>query len=502
MTRRYRTAALAIGLSCSGLLLSSLSGCGESRLDKMRDKMAYDEQGKKIGSEASPSEMAKPVPAHPTRESLRPLLSKLYGGERLPDVLEGDIEIPGNYEISAGALSRITLKQGATDAQKVKAIIQATAEADAWVHRSTARKNYAEHIHKVFRAYGKEQREAILSAYAELKLLDFFNGPDADAAIAALPADVKGPAEELARHYKSAQQAVWDKWMSVKMYARREVSSDEPFRPVLRGLKERLGKKEPPPLTWESSHDKPFAAWAKQIDSDKELFALVTNLRELREQLEFKSDTHTQFVMEDSPALPEKAKGVAIDKRLGFGIAREDLGGGFSEMVFVFSKKLSGPSLKKAYFRAHLYRQLLTDYMMLATAGSDFEGRLVPEKYEPAYALCGSEAALDSAIYSFKSKYPFLADMKAGITNGDKLLERAHKCIIALGKPDIKIPAKDDDTDLEGPAPASRLAFFQMLARFENAAVDVSAMRKAPKKDQAELDAEAFLKANKNSQNE
>ena len=41
---------------------------------------------------------------------------------------------------------------------------------------------YAEQIHKVMRGYGDDQKELILKAYADLKLLDFFNAEGSDAA--------------------------------------------------------------------------------------------------------------------------------------------------------------------------------------------------------------------------------------------------------------------------------------------------------------------------------
>ena len=46
--------------------------------------------------------------------------------------------------------------------------------------------------------------------------------------------------------------------------------------------------------------------------------------------------------------------------------------------------------------------------------------------------------------------------------------------------------------------PGSRLAFFQMIARFEKLGIDVEAMRKEEEKAPEVLDAEAFLKANPN----
>ena len=281
------------------------------------------------------------------------------------------------------------------------------------------------------------------------------------------------------------------------MYARREVSSDEPFRPVLRGLRQRLGKEEPAPAQWATAHEGQLQTWAKAIEKDKDLFGFLMNMREFRDQVEFRGDTHTRWLFQGSAALPAGAAETEIDKKLGFGIHRDDLGGGFSEITFIFPKKLSGTALKKAYVRSLLWRQIYTDYGLLATAGGDYEEKQVPEKYEANYAYCGSEAAYDSGVNAYRSKYSFLADLPAAKMPGEKLLDRAHKCIISMCTPEIKIPAKGDDTDFEGPAPASRLAFFQMLARFEKVDVDLAAMRKKSQKSEEELAAEAFLKANK-----
>jgi hypothetical protein len=69
--------------------------------------------------------------------------------------------------------------------------------------------------------------------------------------------------------------------------------------------------------------------------------------------------------------------------------------------------------------------------------------------------------------------------------------------VIEGGKPRIFVPAKDDEFALEGPAPASRLALFQMLARFEKIDVNVAGMgddAKRTEEDDAIDDAEALLK--------
>ncbi|TPV94504.1 MAG: hypothetical protein B7733_14780 [Myxococcales bacterium FL481] len=482
-----------------GLTVTSLA-CGESREDQLRRQIQYEKAGKK---EVDPLAEVEKIPPHPTRDALAPLLTKIFSGENLPNVVETEIVgVAGErfpYELTAGVLAVVRLKSGLSEAQKVKAIVRGTAEADAWVHRDNARKNYADHIHKVMRSFGDEEKDKVLRSYADLKLLNFFNSADADAAISALPSGMQGAVSALKQEYVGEKDAVWERWMDVKMYARREVAGDRPFKELLKAIRVDLGHEEPKPYTWDEAHDPIFAKWAKEINSDEKLFELMTNLRELQPQEEFRNDTHALWVMEGSPKMPAKAKGVKTDKMLGFGVHREDLGGGYQEMVFVFSKKLKGAKLKRAYLQSHIYRHIFSDFQLLATAGSDFPDKIVPDKYDPEYARCASGAALDTMLTHYKGKYPLIADLSPKTRDAGKILTVAHECIIeACRGGGIKIPDPKDETDVEGPAPGSRLAVFQMLARFETVDYNAAALRKEPKKSAAEMDAEAFLKANPN----
>ena len=56
---------------------------------------------------------------------------------------------------------------------------------------------------------------------------------------------------------------------------------------------------------------------------------------------------------------------------------------------------------------------------------------------------------------------------------------------------------KDDEKDVEGPAPGSRLALFQMLARYEKLDVDLAAMGndKPTEEDDTIAEQEALLKS-------
>jgi hypothetical protein len=481
------------------------TGCGDSRREAMERELAYQK-----GEEKPKAELPPEVPPHPTRDALAPVLSKMYGQVKLPDVLEADVETTGarKYELTPGVLSTIRLKTGLSKEDQVRALMYAVAEADAWAYRDNARRSYADLIHKVKTSYGADQKELVMSAYAELKLLTFFGSPEADAAIAALPADVKPTVEALKTDIVGAKEAIWERWMGVKMYARRVVAGDEPFRSVLKDIKKELGKEEPPPRTWMDSMDAPLKSFAEAAMKEEELLIKLTNLRDLRDREEFMSDTHSLWVIEGSAMVPDKAKGAAIDPALGFAAIREDLGGGYNDMTYVFSRKLQGPALKKAFFQSVIYGHLLADFAMLSTAGSDFAVRdeggydpktaIVPDKYDPLYAKCGSGAAIDTLIAGWAKDYPALQGLGGG-KDGETILDRAHKCVIEGAKGDIWIPDPKDDKDVEGPAPGSRLGLYQMLSRFENIGVNVAAMGTDVKteEDDAIDDLEKKLKAMK-----
>jgi hypothetical protein len=150
-----------------------------------------------------------------------------------------------------------------------------------------------------------------------------------------------------------------------------------------------------------------------------------------------------------------------------------------------------------------LFRQLLTDYQMLATAGGDFAKRNPtngrPERLvdrarqvRPAVRQLRRDRGARHHAGRLRDDLPAARGAAvAKVKDSNKALTVAHKCIIEGAKGDIHIPAKDDEFDTEGPAPASRLALYQMLARFEKFDVDTA-------EDEAVEDAEAALKALKN----
>jgi hypothetical protein len=314
------------------------------------------------------------------------------------------------------------------------------------------------------------------------------------------------------QHYVSNKEKVWADWMAVKMYARRVVAGDEPFRGVLREIKKELGHEEPPPRTWTEANPPPFDQWAADLVANEKLIKTITDMRELKDREAFLNDTHQLFAIEGSEIIPKKAAKVRIDPAMGFGVLREDLGGGYNDLTFVFSRKMSGSQLKKAWLRAVIYGHLLHDFQMLSAAGSDWAVRdadnridsttaVVPDEYDPLYAKCGSGAAVDTLIKYYGGKYPILSDL-SGAKDEDAIHAVAHKCVIAGADGKVHAPAKDDDTDVEGPAPGSYLALRQMMARFSDMDLTVAKMAdETPTKEDETIDEnEKLLKALEASQ--
>jgi hypothetical protein len=498
----------------SALWLAALlgsAGCDSREEAMARSAEAFKKEPKEK------TELPPELPPHPLRAELMPVLSKLYPLNTPPNATDADIapDNTSNYELEAGVMAVVRLSSGATQEEKIRALVQATAEADAWAYRKEARRDFADLVSRVKNGYGKEQRDAILKAYAELRMLQYFNGESAKADVDALPAAVKAPVEAMRVYYVDNKQKVWDDWMAVKLYARRVVAGDEPFLGVLRGIKKELGKEEPPPIAWEDAMTTPeFKEWAAEIRKDEKLIGILLNQREMRDREAFLTDTHSMWVIEGSPAVPAKAKKIKPDPAMGFGVHREDLGGGYNDLTFVFSKKLGGEALRKAYLRSIIYSHLLSDFGMLSTAGSDYAKRdadnvidsttaVVPDKYDPLYARCGSGAAIDTFINNFSKDYTILQGLPAN-GNPDAVLNTAHECVIEGARGDVHVPAKDDDKDVEGPAPGSRLALYQMLARFENMSADVAAMGqdKRTAEDDVIDEGEAILQKIKAKENE
>lgn len=456
----------------------------------MRQQMAYDTATPEGGKTADD---VPQIPPHPTRDALEPLLTLIYAADSLPAVQEGDVPEGQSYTITnPGVLAVITIPAGKTKAEQAKAIIRGVAEADGFAVRSDAELYFPEQLNKIKFSFGEDQRDLIRSVYGDLRLLDFFSSAGAAAAIAALPAgELQDAAKELEQEYVGRKDEIWGRWMGVKMYARRVVAYDQPFKPILRSLRKTFEMKEPEPISWEDAHDPEFAAWAKAINGDDELFKMFTNLANLREQEEFRGDTHARWAMAGSDKIPAGVK-VKYEDDLGFGVHREDLGGGYSETTFVFDKKLRGDALREAYLRSLIYRQVFSDFATLSAAGGDFEGGQVPDENDPDYAYCASRMALDGAINDYAAEKPILAGLKATETNEDKLVSKAVDCLLERIPSGINRGVEGDEA--RPPAMYTRTAMFQMLARFTKVDVNLDNMKADVQKTAEVEDAEAFLK--------
>jgi hypothetical protein len=477
-----RIASIALTMS----VLTALA-C-ESREDKIRKQMGYDtatpEQGKTVDDIPT-------IPPHPVRDELAPLLTKLYAADTLPDVQEAEVPEGQDFAVTnPGVLAVINIRSGATKAEQAKAIIRGVAEADGFAVRNEAQLYFPEQLNKIKYSFGEDQRDLIRVVYGDLRLLDFFSSADADAAIAALPGDLQTVANELKTDYLGRKDEIWGRWMGVKMYARRVVAYDQPFKPILRSLRKAFEMKEPEPITWDAAHDPEFAAWAKTINGDDELFKMFTNLANLREQEEFRGDTHARWAMAGSASIPQGVK-VKYEEELGFGVHREDLGGGYQEMTFVFDKKLRGDELREAYLRSLIYRQVFSDFATLSAAGGDFESGQVPDEHDPDYAFCASRMALDGAINDFGEEKDILKGLKSTQTNEDQLVSTAVECVLARIPTGINRGVEGDEA--RPPAMYTRTALFQMLARFTKVDVNLDNMKADVQKTEEVVDAEAFL---------
>jgi hypothetical protein len=463
----------------------------ESREDRMRRQMAYDST---TPSEGKTADDVPQIPPHPTRDALEPLLSQLYEADSLPAVQESDADVPEGQDFSItnpGVLAIVNIRSGTSKAEQAKAIIRGVAEADGFAVRSDTELYFPEQLNKIKYSFGEDQRDLIRKVYGDLRLLDFFASDKADEAIGKLDGELQSAAQELKDEYLGRKDEIWERWMSVKMYARRVVAYDQPFKPILRSLRKSFDMKEPEPIAWEDAHDPAFQKWADEINGNDELFKMFTNLPELREQEEFRGDTHARWAMQGSKSIPEGVK-VKIDEELGFGIHREDLGGGYQEITFVFSKKLKGKDLREAYLRSLIYRQVFSDFATLSAAGGDFEDGQVPDKHDPDYAYCASRMALDAAINDYGDEYPILEGLDSETKDEEKLVTVAVDCVLERIPTGINRGVEGDEA--RPPAMSTRTAFFQMLARFTKVDVDLDKMKADVEKPKEVEDAEAFLK--------
>ena len=203
------------------------------------------------------------------------------------------------------------------------------------------------------------------------------------------------------------------------------------------------------------------------------------------------NDTHSLWVDRGfTPEVPAKAKKAKIDPELGFAAIREDLGGGFNDMTYVFSKRLSGPALKKAFVRSVIYGHLLHDFFFLSAAGNDWAERtddglidattaVVPDEYDPLYAKCGSGAATDTSHHALLRGVQLLGRAARGGTRTEAIMSTRRTSASSLAPTARssfpRSPTASSPTTTR-PHRAADSALFQMLARFEKVDVSMAAM--------------------------
>ncbi len=457
---RAQVATYAVAMLCG-------VGC-DSRREAINDQLAPFRDAR------TRFDLPKTAASHPMRDKLLPVLEAIYPITTPPAVLEQTQA--SNFAVTPGIDAKVVIKPGLSLDEQVEAVLLGTAQADAWSFRKNADRPFAEYLQKVKRRVGLAERDQILAVYGKLRLLDFFSSGAAQDPIAKLEPDVKSAVVAMQASFAAQRNAIWQAWMDVKLTARREVADDEPFRPILRRLRAAFGFEEPKPLTWEQAFDDKLKPWATALRADEPLFARITGYDELREQEAYATDTHMRFIL-DSDASVAALKGLERPKGAPFQVAKVDLGGGYADMTFVLPSKGAPSALKRAMLQALIYAHLFHDFRMLSSSGSDFAERdaenrinpataIVPERYIGLYAQCASKAALDTLIANFRGEHALLSDLSA-TGSEDARLKQAHRCIVDGAKGDIYVPSKDDKTDTEGAAPGTRLALFQMLARFE-----------------------------------
>ena len=106
------------------------------------------------------------------------------------------------------------------------------------------------------------------------------------------------------------------------------------------------------------------------------------------------------------------------------------------------------------------------------------------------------EQLVNTLVKHFKgSTFPILSRPQVGPRTRRRSSKTAHKCVIEGADVETSTsPPKDDDKDVEGPAPGSRLALFQMLARYEKLDVNIAAMDKRTEEDDVIDETEKALK--------
>jgi hypothetical protein len=439
---------------CAGL------ACGESRQEKLAREASYANAGKKDDVSAPTPE----IPADPTREALRPLLTEIYGNkERLPDVVAADLSNEDGlpYQVTAGVLSVVRVKKGLSNEDKVKAIILGTAEADSWTFRKNARRDYADLIQKIKYSYGDDTKEKLLRIYADLKLVAFFNSPES------AKADVDGPAGRASRppsrrcgpSTSSSKRQVLAEWMARQAL---RASHGRRRRAVPRGAapasRSELGQGGAARASASGGRHRPrqFKEWVAEIASRREAHLIVlTSMKDAQgPRGEFLGETHTIWAIQGSNRDPGEGQERSSDRqgqRLRRASART------SAAATTTSRSCSARSSAARRAQAGLpaldacYSQLLTDYQMLVDRGRRLRGqarcrrrdrphhRDRPRQVRPALRPLRRDRGprhhahrlLQQGLQAARRAWPRTC-------NPDAALGIAHKCIIEGARGDVR----------------------------------------------------------------
>lgn len=325
-------------------------------------------------------------------------------------------------------------------------------------------------LHRIKRQSGTKALETLREAYASLRVLTTLS----DAKTDALPEAIRPHIVGAQKRWTARRDDVWNAWLGVPSHALALASSDPRVAPVLMRGQALMGI-HTPSTTFADALDPELRALGTSIATDEPLFRLLTNKRTPRQRKRFLAAPRARWTI----AAPG---GRTPHPDTHFSTTIEYVGDGIPYVTFVFDSALSEEQLRRTLIRALIFQSLLSD-SMLFTAGIDFaevgpDGHVieldeqVPKKHRAAYAACGSAGALDTLLLRKQSPSPMLHGLAPVTTTEDAVLEQAHRCVLAAVQADIA-PAPPESL-VRGPA--TRLALFQMLARFEEP-IDLDTLR-------------------------
>lgn len=422
----------------------------------------------------APASELPPTPTAPPRTAqvwsmLSPMVEELAGSPQVEtSTLDGATSAEVPYEVRPGPPLNLAVYAGLEGAERVEAILLVAAEAHLW-----AQPEIADLLYRLRSSFGSKVERAFSRAYGQLRLLVYLADPAHQARITELPDAVRPTVEALRAERIEQGAQIWRQWLAVSGGARQMMAAHEPLASTLAGARVALGLSPLPSGSFVESVDPPLRTYAAALAGDDELFTLLVGWRKPADLDLFRLRPRARWVVGGSRGGSSEGPTMAEAQPVpgaSFRIVEEDYGDG-RFMTYVFPGSSSARALRRAFVHSLLHRQLMTDWMMLATAGSDFARRdangiidsetaVVPDRYDALYAACGSAAALDVLLRHHRKRA--LSGMKPGSTNDKKILERAHRCVIDGAGGELV-----GSTAAEGPAPATRMALFQMLVRFE-----------------------------------